>query len=437
MSDDEIGIKQNYLSPRWSGEVCDCCMPLALDTYNTCSYNCLYCFAFFQKSHTDISYKQDLSNSKHREVRSVNPDKIRTMFTNCLNDEPKSDVEKQLYPYVRNKVTMQWNGLADGFDEWEREYGVTLELLKFFDEIDYPLSMGTKGTWWTTDHGYMDLFKNHSHNWHMKMSINTLDEYKASIIEEYCPTPKERLKAIKRLTDINSPVTLRLRPYIIGYSDDYPQLIHEASKCGADSMVTEFFCLDDRVTPDLQKKYDRMSKVLGYDVLKFYKKHSHGRSYLRLNYGIKKPIIKNMKKIAHKHHMRFYVSDAHHKEKCDTTCCCGTPLHFKTYNGQYAHALHIAKKSKDHLVYWDDISGEVNKYFSHFKWYYSVGFNTGFSRTRVRRLNQTMADYLREIWNNPKDSKSPFKYFEGVLYPVGLDENNNVIYKYNTKKARS
>ena len=434
---EDIGIKQNYLSPRWSGEVCDCSMPLALDTYNTCSYNCLYCFAFFQKSHTDISYKQDLGNSKNREVRSVNPQKIRDLFTNCLNDDPKTVAEKQMYPYIRNRVTIQWNGLADGFDEWERMYGVTLELLEFFDEIDYPLSMGTKATWWTEDSRYMDLFSKHTHNWHMKMSINTLDEKKASIIEEYCPTPQERLDAIGRLTDIGIPVTLRLRPYIIGYSDDYPQLIREASKMGADSMVTEFFCLDDRATPELRQKYARISKVLGYDVLQFYKKHSSGRSYLRLNYKIKKPIIKNMKKIAHKNKMRFYVSDAHHKEKCDTTCCCGTPLHFKTYNGQYTQALTIAKQRKDHTVRWSDIEEEVNKYMGHFKWYDSVGFNTGFARTRVRRLNQTMADYLREIWNTPKNSKSPYKYFDGVLYPIGLDDHNNVIYKLNTKKMKS
>ena len=36
-----------------------------------------------------------------------------------------------------------------------------------------------------------------------------------------------------------------------------------------------------------------------------------------------------------------------------------------------------------------------------------------------------------------KNRKSPYKYFEGILYPVGLDEDNNVSYKYNTKKARS
>ena len=145
MSKDELDnppIKQNYLSPRWSGEVCDCSMPVALDTYNTCYYNCLYCFAFFQKSHWDKDYKKDLKDSKNRNVRSVNPNKVKQLFLNCLNDEPKTPAEKQMYPYIKNRVTVQWNGLADGFDEWEREYGVTLELLRFFDEIDYPYCRG-------------------------------------------------------------------------------------------------------------------------------------------------------------------------------------------------------------------------------------------------------------------------------------------------------
>ena len=424
MEENGLKIKQNYLSPRWSGEVCDCSLPVALDTYNTCYYNCLYCFAFFQKSHWDKDYKKDLKDSKNRNVRSVNPTKVKQLFLNCLNDEPKTPAEKQMYPYIKNRVTVQWNGLADGFDEWEREYGVTLELLRFFDEIDYPLSMGTKATWWTEDDRYMSLMEKHKDNWHMKVSINTLDEYKASIIEEYCPTPQERLDAIKRLSDIGMHVTLRLRPYIIGYSDDYPKLIKEASKMGADSMVTEFLCLDNRVTPALQEKYDKMSEVVGYDIREFYRKHSTNHILMRLNYKIKKPIIKNMKKIAHKNGMRFYVSDAHHKEKCDTTCCCGTPLHMKTYNGQ-------------HTVHWKDIEPEVDKYMSHFKWYDSVGFNTGFARARVRRWNQTMADYLREIWNDPKNTKSPFKYFDGVLYPIGLDGDNNVVYKLNLKKMRS
>ena len=433
----DLPIPQTYNSPRWTGEIADCSLPMAFDTYSTCSFNCLYCFSFFQKNNM-MGYYELHPDTMKREVRCVNVDKVKRLFLNCLNDKPKTKIEKQFYPYIRNRMTLQWSGLADQFDEFERKYGVTLELLKFFDEIDYPISMGSKATWYTKDDRYMDIIKKHTHNWHFKVSINTLDEYKASIIEEYVPSPRERLESIKRLTDAGLHVTLRLRPYIIGVSDDYPLLIHEASKVGVDSIQTEFLCLDTRVIKKLGAKYNEISKVVGFDIYDFYMKHSEGAGYKRLNYSIKKPIIKNMKKIAHKHHMRFYVSDAHHKEKCDFTCCCGTPLDFKTYNGHYAHALHLAKKnSPDHTVYWSDISDEVNTYLGHFGWNEAVGFNNHHSINYAKRSNQSMGDYLHEIWNNPKSTKSPFKYFEGILYPVGLDENNDVIYKYNTKKARN
>ena len=341
----DIRIKQDYGSPRWSGEICDCSMPLTFDTYSGCSYNCLYCFAYFQKSHTTNGYKGK-SNPKDRVVRCVNIEKIQQMFLNCLNDNPQTPDEKQVCPYIKNRITMQWGGMADGFDEYERQYGVSLELLKFFDKIDYPLNISTKGTWWTKDPRYMDIVKKHSHNWHFKISIITLDPIKSAVIEEYCPTPQERLQAIKRLSDIGIPVTLRLRPYIIGLSEDYPKLIHEARKMGANSVTTEFFCLETRAKADLKQKYKTMSKVLGYDVWDFYRKNSKGQGYKRLNYQIKRPIIKNMKKIAHNHRMLFYVSDAHHKEKCDAVCCCGTPPSFKVYDGHFAGALQIAKQEK-------------------------------------------------------------------------------------------
>jgi len=48
---------------------------------------------------------------------------------------------------------MQWGALADQFDQYEKRHGISLELLKFFDEIDYPLSMSSKaaGTQRTSD----------------------------------------------------------------------------------------------------------------------------------------------------------------------------------------------------------------------------------------------------------------------------------------------
>ena len=70
----------------------------------------------------------------------------------------------------------------------------------------------------------MSLFARHAHNWHVKISIITSDETKAKIVEKGVPSPQERFDAIKRLSDIGIHVTLRLRPYIIGVSDDYAEI---------------------------------------------------------------------------------------------------------------------------------------------------------------------------------------------------------------------
>ena len=66
-------LKKNYTSPRWSMELLDCSMPMSFDTYSRCSYGCLYCFSFFQKSHTVEGYLDG-------KVRSVNPDKVIHLF---------------------------------------------------------------------------------------------------------------------------------------------------------------------------------------------------------------------------------------------------------------------------------------------------------------------------------------------------------------------
>ena len=49
-------LKKDYASPRWSNEILDCSMPMSMDTYSKCAYNCLYCFAFFQKEHNVKGY---------------------------------------------------------------------------------------------------------------------------------------------------------------------------------------------------------------------------------------------------------------------------------------------------------------------------------------------------------------------------------------------
>lgn len=421
-----MDIKQNYSSPRWSMEIPDCSMPMSMDTYSRCSYNCLYCFSFFQKSHTTKGYLTG-------QVRSVNPDKVIHLFENAMlnNRGAVNKTDIQFFKYIQDRRIMQWGGLADEFDEYERRNGVTLELLKYFDKIDYPLSFSTKAAWWTEDSRYMDLFARHTHNWHTKISIITANAEKARKIEKGVPSPQERIGAITRLTKQGNRVTLRLRPYIIGCSDDYRVLINAAAEAGADSMTTEFFCMESRADERLKARYAGISQVLGYDIHKFYMDHSKQAGYKRLNRAIKAPIIHDMRELAHSLGMRFHVSDAFCRECNDACNCCGVPPEWGvSQTGHIGNAIIIAREKGE--VHFSDIGPTIDKYFD-FPWVGATGYNTGSNKQRALLYDTTMAQWLRSNWNDIHKGTSPARGYGGILRPAGRDANGDVVYKYALK----
>lgn len=420
-------LKQNYTSPRWSMEIPDCSMPMSMDTYSRCSYNCLYCFSFFQKSHTTKGYLTG-------QPRSVNPEKVIALFENAAvnNTAAANKTDVQFFKYIQDRRIMQWGGLADEFDEYERRNGVTLELLRYFDKIDYPLSFSTKAAWWTEDSRYMELFARHTHNWHVKISIITADPEKARKIERGVPSPQERLAAIKRLADIGIHVTLRLRPFIIGCSEDYPTLIRAAKEAGADSVTTEFFCMESRADDRLKARYAAMSEVLGYDIHQFYMENSKQQGYKRLNRAIKAPIIHRMRELTHSLGMRFHVSDAFCRECNDACNCCGVPPEWGvSQTGNIGNAIIIAREKG--FVTFSDVMESINKYFD-IPWVGACGYNTGSNKARALLYDTTMAQWLRSNWNDTKKGTSPARAYGGVLVPDGKDENGDVIYRYAIKR---
>lgn len=421
-----------YSSPRWSGEILDCSMPMTFDTYNKCSFNCLYCFSYFQKSHKlGKEGKNNQDYQSKTKLTWVNPEKTCKLF--LLNS--KSELDKQFFPFIRDKIVMQWGGMADQFDEYERKHGISLQLLEFFKSINYPLCFSTKGTWWIYDDRYRKLMEGQD-NWNCKFSIINLDEDRAKKMERGVDSPLKRLEAGSEYTKLSKGgFTLRLRPFIIGFTDkddEYLELIKLAKEHGASAVSTEFFCLEARADASLKARYNKISEIIGFDIYNFYRKHSKGSGYRRLNYNLKKKYIENMQELCNKLNLRFYVSDAHHKEKCYNGSCCGLPENWNYSKGQFTEALIIARRNG--TVKFSNISKYLD-YTKLFQWVKTEGFNYGNCECLAKRKNQSMFDYIREQWNTPNTLKSPYKYFEGILFPVGLDENNDVIYKFNYEKA--
>ncbi|MDR0657673.1 MAG: hypothetical protein LBG18_01840 [Mediterranea sp.] len=410
-----MGKDKYYSSPRWSNEIADCSMPMTFDTYSNCAFGCLYCFSQFQRS---IGGAKDDYLAK--KVAPVNIERVKKMFR-----EPD---KSQFGEYIRQRKVMQWGGLSDQFDGFERKYGKTLELLRFFKEIDYPLCFSTKSVWWTKDERYMELFRGQK-NWNVKFSIITLDERKAKIIEKGVPTPVERLEAIKQIAKADcGGATLRLRPFIIGISNpSYLDLIKQAGERGATALSTEFFCVEQR-SNQLKSYMPVFNELCGFDLMNFYKRYSVSSGYLRLNRKVKEPFLIKMKKVCDEQNMRFYVSDAHFKEMCANGSCCGLPTTWNYSRGQWCEALQIAKKNG--RVKYSDVKQDIENLLSGFQWSRAEGYNCNSSGKRAKFYGMSMADYMRWLWNNPQSGQSPYTLFEGIIIPTEKDENGDLIYEY-------
>lgn len=410
-----------YQSPRWTAEIADCSMPMTFDTYSNCSFGCMYCFS---------QYQRGIGGAKEhylaKEVNHVSVDKIKKMFTDPDNHAG------QFAEYIKQRRVMQWGGLSDQFDGYERKFGKTLELLRFFKEIDYPLCFSTKATWWTQDERYMELVRG-QHNWNFKFSIITLDEHKAHVIERGVPTPLERLAAIERIAQADAGgATLRLRPFIIGVSTPtYLDLIREAGNRGATALSTEFFCVEQR-SPTLKAYMPTLSELCGFDLMTLYRKYSVSCGYLCLNRKVKAPFIHKMKSLCDELGMRFYVSDAHFKELCNNGSCCGLPASWNYSRGQFCEALQLAKKNGS--VRYSEIRGDIDS-LHQYEWGRATGYNANSSEKRAKFMGMSMADYLRWLWNNPQAGQSPYKMFEGVMRPEGKDEEGNLIYVYDERRT--
>lgn len=395
------------------------------------SHNCVYCFSFFQRA-----VGHGAEDYLHHKVRAVNVDKVKRLFTGQL---PQS----QFNFYINRRMVLQWGGLSDGFDYYERRFRKSIELVRFFREIDYPISISTKGVWFTSDPEYLEAFKD-AKNIHMKSSIISLNEDKVRRIERGVATSEERFKMLEWCNKIGiAATTVRFRPFVLGVSAAYPwgaeaardidQFVHRTKEAGCYSLTTEFMCLESRASTTAHERYNILGEVAGMpNLFDFYKVNSSSRSgLLRLNYDLKRPYIEAMQEACDKYGIKFFVSDAHHKEKSAAAGCCGLPADgpLSKYNkGQFAEAILIARRKGS--VHWMDIDQEA-AWLKDVAFQGAEGYNQGTTDERARRMYQSFYDFMRDCWNNPRSNMSPARYFGGALVPTAPDEHGDIVYLYN------
>ena len=394
------------------------------------------CFAYFFKSNNPAINKEDihLKAINHREL------------INSIRGKKVSGRGKMMYDlFYKNKFLFHWGGLADPFDAFEKANRVGLPLMKALGEDNYPTLFSFKGgTIFEKD--YVNLFEKYSSqkNFAFQISMVTYDEKMARNVEIGVPLPKERIRAIKMLSDMGYWTILRLRPYIIGITDEsIDDLLEAALEAGISGVSMEFFALDVRATEGMRERYEWISKSIGTkNILKYFKALSPSErgGYMRLNRLVKEDHVKKVYQFCEKNNLVFGCSDPDYKELNTSGSCCAMPDTYKKNRGlenwtRNQLTFHLKECRKEYHT-----TGKLKKLYFDNVYPKGVPYLENVSLTNdhikvsnmsnAERYEHTYSTMIQQTWNNLRSPANPTNYFHGKLKPIGVDSEDNLVYQY-------
>ena len=394
------------------------------------------CFSLFQKI-SNPSYKDNF------QIKSINTEHFNDVLEGKFPNNP------YYKNFFKHRFPLHIGGLADNFCYIEEQNEIGFDVIKKLAELNYPTIISTKGVLMAENPKYYELFKKYAHqkNFAFQFSIITNEEKLAQIIEKGVPSVERRFNAMKKMSDLGYWTILRLRPYIIGMSDiNTDKLFQKAKDAGAKALSTEFFCMDYRIYKQLEKNFALISKVVGYDVLDFYRRLSPTErgGYLRLNRDVKERFVKEMYILCKKHNIQFNVSDPDYKELNQSGSCCGLPSDRSQYDSdlvnynraQLTHFLPLLRKryyesnGKDKYLRFEEVIAldkigwlEETKYY---------GDSIKFWNADYTKKGMNFRKEFQDVWNNLRSPGNPYNYFHGMLQPAFV-EKGNIVFKYSPK----
>lgn len=442
-------IDTGYSTFRISSEFLDCSLSLVLDPYNMCSGNCFYCFAYV--------FKQSNSAFSADRLKSISLNKLERMLSNDYDYNGKNLFHKY---FLKNKKVIQIGSLSDMFDDFEKKYQVGHRTLELLIKYQNPCRISTKFIPLENTMSLLESNKN-KNLFAFMYSIITTDEKVSKEIEEDVPSPKERLKQLKILSDMGYYTVLRLRPFIMGISDKtLDDLLEKAKDAGIKAVSVEFYCLDSRAKKEVKERNNaHFSKFLGIDFFKYYKKLSEGsnrKSYQRLNRDVKEIYIRKIYKFCLDNKIHFACSDPDYKELNMSGSCCGLPDHVDTEEAnistfskcQMTNLVRLARKEfwekntvkgvlknkiedveltlRDLASLDKDVkntflfSNENQEFLSIYKRDIPSGMRYLYHPFRI----------IQKYWNDINTSVGFANYFDNKIIPIRKDKKNNLVYKY-------
>ncbi|HSV49816.1 MAG TPA: hypothetical protein VLH35_05825, partial [Candidatus Acidoferrales bacterium] len=188
---------------------------------------------------------------------------------------------------------------SDPYPKVEAELGLTRQCLKVVSESSCRLQVFTKSDLVARDTDLLEQIP-----CTVALTITTIDDYIARIIEPKAPPPSRRLKAIQTLTTHGIPVIVRVDPIIPTLNDDPKELLRVLGALGVKHITSSTY----KVTSD---NWMRLKEALPETAEKIYplyfEQGENAAGNRLLPKELRFQILKQVRDLAEAHGMRFGV----------------------------------------------------------------------------------------------------------------------------------
>lgn len=314
-------MEKKSWKPSLTGQYKHCPVPHKLDTYLGCEMACTYCFG------RDIM-QFTRRNSEHKEFNY-----LVGLRTDLLEKWLERIDKKDEYNYrnaeevaFKERIPLKIGSISDPFPRCEENERITYETLRIYNKYDYPIEIQTKNPGLLLKYA-KDFI---GANWTIAVTLISADDKFSKIIEPNAPSPTERLKAIKGLTDLGFNVMIKIQPAIYPkILEDLPILIKKASEVGVWDFNIEGLKCKISMGKVEQKTFQLIGDCLGMNIREFYreerKKECNRGSDYELSNEKKIEMFELAKALADKYNMKFFNADNYMNKKYGASCeCCGT-----------------------------------------------------------------------------------------------------------------
>ena len=392
-----------------------CPIPVSMDVYPVCTFNCLYCFG-----------KASVSKKNRTQLNTPNPQTLDKFLTKHLAEAPPelNQEEKFVKWYVHNRKAVQIGVVSDPFDYLEHKYGYTYDILKVFAKHHYPIRLSTKGVLYASKK-YLKLFKENRDVWKLGVSLFTKNEDVLAEVERNGFSYKKRLKSIRKAVNNGVDVVIRFGPYIPGINEDYEEIMEDLHNIGVKDFQLRNFEKSNFLTDAEKRNYEKLNEISKIDLNKFCKNYMSKERFGELSYVKSVEYTKKFKKIADRLNMNFYTQNDPARVHGKSENCCAVKDKFILKDYNLVSALFVAKKNGE--VHYEDVAKNFNKLLGDIP-----TANTCFF-TQSKEL-VTLRDLFQNAWNNPKSRRGLSKRFGYHLLPDRIDENGNIVYKLDKSR---